>query len=186
MKYQLWYSESERSSVLLHEEDNWSPKQSGARVIWTVEANTYDEALQKRDEFLERAGFAFASYRDPEAVLALNTMGAHAPGRVASEQAVSPERTTRVTMCVHLDSDGNEQVFEMTGWIDNLSQIEVRRAQARSGCLASRFIFVERPYGDHSSAPTYSRSSIFTVLTGSCACFRSSPVTSMTISFSTS
>src|SRR4051812_41364782 len=125
MQYQLWYSESERSGVLLHDEDRTSPKQRDARVIWTVEANTYDEALQKRDEFLERAGFAFASC----------------------------ERTTRVTMCAYLDSNGNEQVFEMAGWIDDPTQTQVRLAQARSGCLASRFIFVERPYGDLASAP---------------------------------
>lgn len=152
LKYQLWYSESERSGLLLHDEDKTWPKPSDARVIWTVEANTYDEAIQKRDEFLERAGFAFASYSDPEAVLAMHTIGVDAPGRVRSQQPVY-ERTTRLTMCVHLDSDGNQQVFEMPGWIDNASQIEVRLAQARSGCSASAFIFVERPYGDLTSAP---------------------------------
>ncbi len=65
MKYQLWHSESERSGLLLlHEEEQWSSKAPDAQVIWTVEANTYnEEALQKRDGFLKRAGSAFASLR---------------------------------------------------------------------------------------------------------------------------
>ena len=60
MKYQLWYSGPGHAGWLLAEDDKTSPKAPDARLIWAVDANTYDEARQKRDEFLERAGFELA------------------------------------------------------------------------------------------------------------------------------
>lgn len=54
MRYELWYSESESSCALLHEGGIASDhlKEPDAKVIWTVEAETYEEALQKRNDFL--------------------------------------------------------------------------------------------------------------------------------------
>ena len=54
MKYELWYSASESSYMLLYEGDTASDKFKGrdSKVIWTVEADTYELALQKRNDFL--------------------------------------------------------------------------------------------------------------------------------------
>jgi hypothetical protein len=54
MRYELWYSESASSYALLYEGDTVSDhlKEPDAKVIWTVEADTYEEALQKRNDFL--------------------------------------------------------------------------------------------------------------------------------------
>ena len=106
MKYQLWYSESGRSGFFLAEDDQLSTKPPDARLIWTVEANTDDEARQKRDDFLEREGFSFAPYSDPEAVQELHELlvtGANEPGRHRSERSASSEQTTRVTTVVFME-----------------------------------------------------------------------------------
>ena len=54
MKFELWHSESESSYALLYEGDTASDhlKPLDSRVIWTCEADTYEEALQKRNDFL--------------------------------------------------------------------------------------------------------------------------------------
>jgi len=54
VKYELWYSESECSYMLLYEGDTASDglKEPDHKVIWAVEADTYEQALQKRNDFL--------------------------------------------------------------------------------------------------------------------------------------
>ena len=54
MRYELWYSASTSSYALLYEGDTSSDhvKEPDAKVVWTVEADTYEEALQKRNDFL--------------------------------------------------------------------------------------------------------------------------------------
>jgi hypothetical protein len=54
MKFELWRSESESSYMLLLEGDAASDhvKPEDAKVVWTIEASTYEEALEKRNEFL--------------------------------------------------------------------------------------------------------------------------------------
>ena len=54
MKYVLWHSASESSYTFIHEGDATSDhfRPQDARVIWTVDADTYEEALQKRNDFL--------------------------------------------------------------------------------------------------------------------------------------
>ena len=67
MKYELWYSEPECFGILLAEGDTASLKGSRARLLWTVEASTYQEAVQKRDAFLEGTDSTFVSLRDRDA-----------------------------------------------------------------------------------------------------------------------
>ena len=59
MKYELWYSELSGSGVLLAEGDQaWDHlKGPDAKVVWSGEADSYDEARAKRDEFCARSGF---------------------------------------------------------------------------------------------------------------------------------
>ena len=54
MKYELWHSESASSYSLLYEGDTASDhtKEPDSKVIWTCEARTYEEALQKRNDYL--------------------------------------------------------------------------------------------------------------------------------------
>ncbi|HEV7240099.1 MAG TPA: hypothetical protein VGQ36_12740 [Thermoanaerobaculia bacterium] len=146
---------SERSGLLLHQDDKWTPKDPDARLIWAVEANTYDEALQKRDEFLERAGFAFASYSDPDAAQELASCGADKPGRHRSERSASSEQTTRVTIFVYQELYGNQQSFEVPGWIGITSDLEAHFEDivAHLGEAAKAFptleqIYLERPDRD--------------------------------------
>src|SRR4051794_26961673 len=77
--------------------------------------------------------------------------------------AEEPEQTTRVTTVVFVDGNGNEQSFEIPGWIgitidlaahtgDIAAHLADRGADA--GCLTTlRQIYVERPYLDLSVAP---------------------------------
>lgn len=60
MKYELWHSEAERWYILLLEGNQLADKRKApdARVIWTVEAYSYKDALQKRADFLQRIGVA--------------------------------------------------------------------------------------------------------------------------------
>jgi hypothetical protein len=69
VRYELWYSDAEQSGVLLTAADAASEqlKSRDARVVWSVEADTYAEAIRQRDEFLassERAGTVVAVRRD--------------------------------------------------------------------------------------------------------------------------
>lgn len=54
MKYELWYSESKGTYMLLFEGDTASDrsKEADAKVVWTVEAETYEEARQRRNDYL--------------------------------------------------------------------------------------------------------------------------------------
>lgn len=96
MKYELWYSDAEQSGVLLTAADAASEhlKSRDARVVWSVEAETYAEAIRQRDEFLassERAGTVVAVRRDLS--------------------------TTRFTMAAYLDLDGQERSIVAPGWV---------------------------------------------------------------------
>ncbi|HYR29814.1 MAG TPA: hypothetical protein VEU30_15195, partial [Thermoanaerobaculia bacterium] len=94
MKYELWYSPSEMAGVLLHESDRSSShfKASDAVVIWSVEAETYQEACQKRDEYLETVRSTFDILgRDTE--------------------------TTRFTLAQYVDEDGQERSLAAPGWV---------------------------------------------------------------------
>ena len=92
MKYELWYSPSEMAAVLLHESDRSSSqlKAPDATVIWSVEADTYQEACQKRDEY-------FVSER--------------------SNFATFPDTTTRFTIAEYLDRDGQQRSLAVPGWV---------------------------------------------------------------------
>jgi hypothetical protein len=54
LKYELWHSVSASSYMLLFEGDTASEhvKDPDSTVIWTCEAETYEEALQKRNDHL--------------------------------------------------------------------------------------------------------------------------------------
>jgi hypothetical protein len=81
-----------------------------------------------------------------------------------SEQSASSEQTTRVTTVVFYDGDGNEQSFEVPGWIgitsklaDHASEIaaHLSESEEKTGHLDTTLqqIYVERPYCDLSTAP---------------------------------
>jgi hypothetical protein len=131
-----------------------------------VEANSYEEACQKRDEFLEQAGFSFAPYSDPEAVQELQGLirgDTNKPGRYRSERSASGEQTTRVTKIVYVDGDGNQQSFEVPGWIgitsDLAAHIEdiaarLAEAEATADLTTLAQIYVERPHDSSSNELT--------------------------------
>jgi hypothetical protein len=142
--YELWYSESECLGVLLHEGDRASLKGPDARVIWTVEASSYAEAVQKRDEFLASTGTAFASLGDHDACQRFLASGAYTPDR--TERSASREPTTRVTQGAYLDDDGNEQSFEVPGWVSILPRLAAHLAETKTGLsLLLGQVFIERP-----------------------------------------
>jgi hypothetical protein len=96
MKYELWYSDAEHSGVLLAAADASSEtlKPRDARVIWSVDAETYAEAVRQREEFLascERAGTVTAVRREPS--------------------------TTRFTMAAYRDRDGQQRSITAPGWV---------------------------------------------------------------------
>lgn len=95
MKYELWHSPSEQSAVLLHEDDRASAalKAADARVIWSVEAESYQEALEQRDAFLEIA----------------------ANSRHAIVNKHTP--TTRFTIAVYVDQHGEQRTLAVPGWV---------------------------------------------------------------------
>jgi hypothetical protein len=95
LKYELWHSATECTTVFLHESDRSSRqlKPADAKVIWEVEAHSYQEALQRRNEYfrsLERSGNA------------------------AFDQDTS---TTRFTMGMYLGADGEERSLAVPGWV---------------------------------------------------------------------
>jgi hypothetical protein len=166
LKYQLWYSESERLGKFVREEDVPTPNPPDARIIWAVEANSYDEACQKRDEFLERAGFSFAPYSDPYAVQELKELlatGEDTPGRHKAERSDASEQTTQVTAVAYVDNSGNDRSFEVPGWIGITAPLgtyvdeiasHLADAGATSASLTSlKQVYIERPYRDLSVAP---------------------------------
>lgn len=94
VKFELWYSPSEQAGVLLHESDRSSSqlKASDATVIWSVEAENYQEARQKRDEYLESERSHFAS--------------------------ISPDTaTTRFTFAEYPDGVGQRRSLTAPGWV---------------------------------------------------------------------
>ncbi len=52
MKYQLWHSESESGYTMAPAGDPHRLNPSDARVVFTCEAESFNEALQKRNDFL--------------------------------------------------------------------------------------------------------------------------------------
>ena len=54
MKYELWYSESDSSYAFFASghKDRAGCFEPDAKMIWTVEADTWDEAKRKKDAFL--------------------------------------------------------------------------------------------------------------------------------------
>ena len=82
-----------------------------------------------------------------------------------SEQSASNEPTTRVTTVVFYDGHGNQQSFEVPGWIginsklaDHTHEIaaHLSEAEEKTGGLSTTLeqIYVERPYRDLSVAPS--------------------------------
>jgi len=88
---------------------------------------------------------------------------AEEPGRQRSDRSASSEQTTRVTAVVYVDGDGNEQSFEVPGWIGITADLaaysgdiaaHLAYAGADASCLTTlKQIFIERPYRDFSTAP---------------------------------
>ena len=95
VRYELWYSDSERTLSLLHEADaSFRHFRAGdARVIWSIEADSYQEAAQKRDEFLT------AAQRE---------------GTIVVDRDMA---TTRFTQAAYLDADGQQQSLVAPGWV---------------------------------------------------------------------
>lgn len=119
MKYELWYSPSEKDAVLLHESDRSSSqlKASDATVIWSVEAETYQEARQKRDEYLE-------SERSDFAIINGDTS------------------TTRFTFAEYLDGDGQTRSLTAPGWIGMVQPLMDEGVEV--SCVLGQ-MYVERP-----------------------------------------
>jgi hypothetical protein len=123
VKYELWYSNSEHTAVLLGEADRSSHqlKARDAQVIWTVEADTYQEAMQKRDEFLELSRQA---------------------GTVTVNQDTG---ATRFTQAMYLDEFGQERSVVTRGWVGMVQPFIDANVDA-SFVLGQ--IYFERPGGD--------------------------------------
>lgn len=152
MKYELWYSEPECFGILLAEGDTASLKGSRARLLWTVEASTYQEAVQKRDAFLEGTDSTFVSLRDRDALRAFFASGAYRPDR--SSTAAARGSTTRATIVVYLDDDGERRSLEVPGWANLTPELVAQLAEAGAGLSAIlEQIFLERPYRDLAGAP---------------------------------
>jgi hypothetical protein len=127
VKYELWYSASEKNAVLLHESDRSSSyfKAADATVIWSVEADTYDEARQKRDEYLEseRPNLVFLS-RD--------------------------RSTTRFTYAEYLDGNGQTRSLTAPGWVGMVRPLmDALDARVEVSVIVGQ-LFFERP-GAHAS-----------------------------------
>ncbi|MBV9071193.1 MAG: hypothetical protein JO231_20935 [Acidobacteria bacterium] len=123
MSYELWYSPSEASAVLLHESDHSSPylKASDASVIWRIDAATYQEARQKRDAYLDSLRHQF----------------------VISEDNL----TTRFTIAVYLDRDEQKHSVTSSGWVGMAQPLSHEHVKI-SAILGQ--IYVERPGRDAS------------------------------------
>jgi hypothetical protein len=130
MKYELWHSESDGSYMLFLEGNRSAHefKKRNARVIWTIEANTYKEALGKHDIFLGLSELQ--------------------PGR--SEQSASRELTTRVTVVMYLDEDGTKRFVEVPGWVGVIPRLARAKLSFSTGLGQ---VYVERPYCDLANTP---------------------------------
>ncbi|HZF51943.1 MAG TPA: SEC-C domain-containing protein [Polyangiaceae bacterium] len=91
MKYELWYSESERSGVLLHERDTPSVglKWPDARVIWTVNTGEYTVAA--------------------DVCAAVLHWG--------NRESGGPQATVRLTLAFYLDRQGERCNAIVPGWV---------------------------------------------------------------------
>jgi hypothetical protein len=123
MKYELWYSPSEAAAVLLHESDRSSLyfKASDATVIWRIDTATYQEARQKRDEYLDSLRSDFVICSD--------------------------NSTTRFTIAVYLDKNGQEHSIAAPGWVGMVQPLIHKRVEISS--LLGQ-MYVERPGRDAS------------------------------------
>jgi hypothetical protein len=149
VKYELWYSEAELLSVLIHEDDTSTLKGPGARLLATFEASTYEEARRKCGAFIERIGAAFAHLRDHDALQAFYASGVYRPDRSAPREA-----TTRVTEGWYLDMDGNQRSFEVPGWVGLAPHMAAQLAEADTGfSVLVGQIYIERPYRDRADLP---------------------------------
>ena len=119
MKYELWYSPIEKTALLLQESDDSARSAAHAGVSWRVEADTYQEACAKRDEYLELLGADF--------VVGSNT------------------HTTRFTMAVYLDESGEQRSLNAPGWVGMLQPLIDKRIDF-SAILGQ--MYIERP-GPH-------------------------------------
>lgn len=123
MNYELWYSPSEASAVLLQESDRSSLylKPPDATVIWRTDTATYQEALDKRDEYLNSLRSDFVIRLD--------------------------NSTTRFTIAIYLDNNGQEHSITAPGWVGMVQPLIDQRADI-SSILGQ--MFVERPGRDAS------------------------------------
>lgn len=94
MKHDLWYSESERSGVLLHERDAPSIglKWPDARVIWTVDTETY----------------------------AIAAAACAAVLHWGNRESGGPQATVRLTRASYLDRQGEQCDVVVPGWVGRI------------------------------------------------------------------
>lgn len=149
MRYEVWYSEAERLSVLIGAGDDSVLLGPGARLLWAFEASTFEEARRKNRELHEQSGAAFASLRDHDALREFSASGRYRPDR-----STPREQTTRVTEGWYLDRSGNQRSFEVPGWIHIAPDLAAQLAEAETGFLALvGQIYIERPYRDRADMP---------------------------------
>jgi len=129
MKYELWYSELSGSGVLLAEGDQaWDHlKGPDAKVVWSGEADSYDEARAKRDEFCARSGFQ-----------------PHGPRSVK-------ESTTRLICVVYQDGNGQQRA-EFPGWEPVVPRMGEFFGELDGFDILGQ-IYIERPYRELAESP---------------------------------
>lgn len=100
VKYDLWYSERERSGALFHERDSLSGRQkwADARIIWTIDADTYAEAADNCD-------------------LALTWRNRSADESVAIPPCAS---SIRITLAFYLNAQGKDCHIPVPGWVGRI------------------------------------------------------------------
>jgi hypothetical protein len=100
VRHDLWYSERERSGALLHERDSSLARQQwpDARIIWTIDADTYAEAAQ-----------------NCEVVLSWGN-------RISEELRMIPARepSVRITLAFYRDAQGKECHIAVPGWVGRM------------------------------------------------------------------
>jgi hypothetical protein len=133
-KFELWFSESQSSSLLLFAEDHaWDHlKESDSKIMWECEAADYEEARRKRDAFCDSEGFQIAAIVSP---------------------APAPSPTTKVTWIFYVDKNGEQRV-EMAGWGPSVQFVNEHLTERQvEACDLLGQVFVERPYREISEAP---------------------------------